>query len=125
MCMLIRPTVPEDTPLLTALADETLMFKPMEIEALQEVLDDYHAGEIHNGHFAITAEDQGQILGFAYYAPAYMTDRSWYLYWIAVSRTTQGRGIGAQLLRKVEDHIRSLNGRMLFIETSSMTHYES
>jgi GNAT superfamily N-acetyltransferase len=122
--MLIRPTVPEDTPLLLRLADETRMFKPMEIQALQEVLDDYHGGEIHNGHFTITAEIDGQAAGFAYYAPAYMTEGSWYLYWIAVSQTIQGRGIGAQLLRHVEEHIRSLGGRMLFIETSSMAHYE-
>jgi GNAT superfamily N-acetyltransferase len=122
--MLIRPTVPEDTPLLTSLADETRMFKPMEIEALREVLDDFHAGEHLNGHFAITCETDGQVAGFAYYAPAYMTERSWYLYWIAVSRTIQGRGIGAELLRRVEEHIQSLGGRILFIETSSLPHYE-
>src|SRR5262245_15814884 len=116
--MLIRPTVPEDTPLLITLADETRMFKPMEVQALQEVLDDFHAMEYLNGHFALTAEMGGQVVGFAYYAPAYMTERSWYLYWIAVSRSMQGHGIGAAMLRRVEEHIRSLDGRVLFIETS-------
>jgi GNAT superfamily N-acetyltransferase len=121
---MLRPTVPEDTPLLTRLADATGVFKPMEIEALREVLDDYFAGERDNGHFAVTHERDGRVVGFAYYAPAYMTERSWYLYWIAVAKDQHGRGLGGELLRAVEDHVRSLRGRMLFIETSSLPHYE-
>ncbi len=119
-----RPTVPEDTPKLIALTAATNMFKPMEVEALQEVLDDYHAFEHNHGHFAVTGELDGRIVGFTYYAPAYMTEGSWYLYWIAIDRTIQGKGIGAEMLRAVEDHIRSLGGRMLFLETSSLPHYE-
>lgn len=121
---MLRPTVPADTPTLTALADATGVFKPMEIDALREVLDDFHAVEKDNGHFAVTNERNGQIAGFAYYAPAYMTERTWYLYWIAVSKTVQGGGVGSELLKAVEEHIHSLDGRVLFIETSSLPHYE-
>ena len=46
------------------------------------------------------------------------------MYWIAVAKDQHGRGVGGELLRAVEDHIRSLHGRMLFIETSSLPHYE-
>src|SRR3979490_2810418 len=92
--MLLRPAIPQDTPLLTALADATGVFKPIEIDALREVLDDFHAVEFTNGHFAVVGEDNGRIVGFAYYAPAYMTDRSWYLYWIAVDPTIHGKGYG-------------------------------
>jgi ribosomal protein S18 acetylase RimI-like enzyme len=53
-----------------------------------------------------------------------MTDRSWYLYWIAVAKQTHARGIGGKLLKQVEDCIRSQNGRILFIETSSLPHYD-
>ena len=77
------------------------MFKPLEITALGEVLDDYHATNHAQGHRAITFEQAGEILGFAYYAPAAMTDRSWYLYWIAVTKQTQARGIGGKLLKHV------------------------
>ncbi len=122
--MQLRPATPQDTPLLAALANATGVFKPMEIEALGEVLDDFHAVEHANGHFAVTAEEHGRIVGFAYYAPAYMTEQSWYLYWIAVDPTIHGKGHGTKLLRKVEEHIKALKGRMLFIETSSLPHYE-
>ena len=53
-----------------------------------------------------------------------MTDRTWDLYWIAVSRDTHAKGIGSQLLRHAEDDIRKKGGRVLFIETSSLPHYE-
>ena len=120
---MIRPTTQADTPHLLKLTEETKVFKPHEIEALNEVLSDYHAEAHQQGHVAVTYEDKGRILGYAYYAPAAMTDRTWYLYWIAVTRATQAKGIGSQLLRHAEDDIRARKGRVLFIETSSLPHY--
>jgi ribosomal protein S18 acetylase RimI-like enzyme len=121
---MIRPTIPEDTPHLVPLAQGTGVFKAHEIQALQEVLDDYHS-EMHAlGHRAVTYERDGKILGFAYYAPAAMTDRTWDLYWIAVTQQTQAKGIGGQLLRHVEADIRRQEGRLLLIDTSSLPHYQ-
>ena len=94
---MIRPTVPADTPALLALAEGTGVFKPLEIQALKEVLDDYHAQNYQLGHRSATFEQDGTVAGFAYHAPAAMTDRTWYLYWIAVSKQIQARGIGAAL----------------------------
>jgi ribosomal protein S18 acetylase RimI-like enzyme len=121
---MIRPTVPADTPALLKIAEGTGVFKPHEIVALNEVISDYHASGDGQEHHAITYEKDGQIIGFAYYAPAAMTDRTWYLYWIAVSKQTQARGVGGYMLRHAEDEIRKLKGRVLFIETSSLPHYE-
>jgi len=121
---MIRPTVPADTPALLSLATDTGVFKPHEIQALDEVLSDYHARDRAGGHRSVTAEENGAILGFAYFAPASLTERTWYLYWIAVRKPTQARGIGGSLLRFAEEEIRYVNGRVLFIETSSLPHYE-
>jgi ribosomal protein S18 acetylase RimI-like enzyme len=121
---MIRPTTPADTPVLLALTAGTGVFKPMEIDALKEVLDDYHASNHAEGHRSITYELHGQVIGFAYYAPAAMTERTWYLYWIAVSKQVQARGTGATLLRHVEHDIQAQQGRVLFIETSSLPHYD-
>jgi ribosomal protein S18 acetylase RimI-like enzyme len=122
---MIRPTIPADTPTLLALAKETGVFKPMEIQALQEVLDDYHESDYKIGHVSVTCEEDGEIIGFAYYAPASMTERSWYLYWIAVHKGTQARGVGSKLMRYLEEDIRRRQpGATLFIETSSMPHYD-
>jgi ribosomal protein S18 acetylase RimI-like enzyme len=121
---MIRPTVPADTPILLSLTQTTGVFKQIEVEALREVLDDYHASNHGEGHRSVTYEQEGQVIGFAYFAPAAMTDRTWYLYWIAVSKQIQARGVGGKLLRHVEDEIRKAQGRLLLIETSSLPHYQ-
>ena len=100
------------------------MFKPAEIVALDEVLHDYHASNRALGHQSITIEVDGQVGGFAFFAPASMTDRTWYLYWIAVSKERQAAGLGGQMLRHVEEEIRRQQGRLLLVETSSTPHYD-
>jgi ribosomal protein S18 acetylase RimI-like enzyme len=121
---MIRPTTPADTEPLVALTDATGVFKPLEIEALREVLDDYFAANQADGHVSVTLESADGVRGFAYYAPTPMTDRTWHLYWIAVSKAEQGRGLGGELLSFVETDVRERGGRLLVIETSSTPHYE-
>jgi ribosomal protein S18 acetylase RimI-like enzyme len=120
----IRPTIPAHTPSLLDLAKETGVFKPLEIQALNEVLDDYHEMMQAEGHRSVTYVENNQVIGFAYYAPAAMTDRTWYLYWIAVSKQIQARGVGGALLHHAEDDVRRQNGRLFLIETSSLPHYD-
>jgi ribosomal protein S18 acetylase RimI-like enzyme len=121
--VMIRPVTPTDTPALLSLTEATGVFKKHEIQALQEVLDEYHASNHGYGHVAVVDERDGRIAAYAYYAPADMADRTWYLYWIAVTKQIQARGVGSGLLRHVEDEIRRRDGRVLFIETSSLPHY--
>jgi ribosomal protein S18 acetylase RimI-like enzyme len=121
----LRPTTPADIEALVAMTDATGMFRPIEVQALREVLDDYFAVNQHEQHVAITCEEDGKILGFAYYAPAEMADRTWYLYWIVVGKAVQARGVGTRMLQHMEDDLRTnLKARVLFVETGSMPHYE-
>ncbi|SIN89339.1 Ribosomal protein S18 acetylase RimI [Singulisphaera sp. GP187] len=122
---MIRDAEPEDTSVLIGLAQATHVFKPHELVALSEVLNDYHVKERENGHRCIAYSQDNRTVGFAYYAPASMTDQGWYLYWIAVEKGRQARGIGSELLAWVEADIRRQEARLLLIETSSLPHYES
>src|SRR5262245_577060 len=106
----IRLTAPVDTPTLIEIAERARIFKPMEIDALDEVMSDYYAGNRSLGHKAFALEMDERIVGFTYHAPAAMTDRSWYLYWIAVEKGDQARGIGGRLLRAVEEDIVAAGG---------------
>ena len=121
---MIRPTTPAETDALLAIASTTGVFKPIEIEALRGVLDDLHAGDTSPGHKAVTYESGGRPIGFAYYAPTEMTDGTWHLYWIFVDRTTQAKGLGARLMRHVEDEIKAADGRVIIVETSGLPNYE-
>lgn len=122
---MIRPALPEETETLIAIADRTGAFKPIEIETLRAVLEDYHARECDARDRAIAIEHDGRLVGFAYFGPTEMTDHSWHLYWIYVDRTQQARGIGARLMEHVESSIRKHGGRLLVIETSGLASYEA
>jgi GNAT superfamily N-acetyltransferase len=121
---MIRETRPADTDILVPMADGTGVFKPLEITTLRELLDGLHSGEDQFGHRAVTYELDGAPVGFAYFAPTAMTDRTWHLYWIFVSKTIQARGIGAQLMKYVEGEIALAGGRLLIVETSALPMYD-
>jgi len=121
---MIRPTHIDDTPRLLALTAATGMFRPLEVDTLAEVLDDYHTVNHQGDHACITVEVAHEIIGFAYWAPAAMTDRGWYLYWIVVDPARQGQGWGTKMLRFAEQAMQQNGGRMLFVETSGMDIYE-
>jgi ribosomal protein S18 acetylase RimI-like enzyme len=120
----IRPTQPSDARAILALASRTGIFKPHEISTLEQVLRDYHANNVKLDQRAITFEEHGEILAFAYYAPEARADRTWNLKWIAVTKQTQARGIGTKLLKYIEDDVRARRGRMLLVETSSLPYYD-
>lgn len=121
---MLRPTVPADSPSLIEIAAGTGVFKPHELVALQEVLDDYHAANREYGHQAHTWEEGGTPVGFVYLAPTAMTDRTWELWWIAVDVRRQGQGLGSKLLTAVEEAVQAASGRLLLIETSSTPVYQ-
>lgn len=122
---MFRPTVPADVPQLLAITTVTGFFKAHEVETLDEVFADYFKEARDDyGHLAFTWDEDGNPIGFVYYAPTEMTDRTWELWWIVVDPAHQGRGLGRQLLQFVEDDIRQRNGRILLIETSSTPHYK-
>lgn len=120
---MLRPSTPADTDTLVALTDATGFFQPHEIVTLRGVLEDYHAESHDLGHCCRTWDD-GVARGFVYYAPVEMTDRTWELWWIVVDKAHQGRGLGGRLLAAVEDEIRTRDGRLLLLDTSSLPHYQ-
>jgi GNAT superfamily N-acetyltransferase len=119
----LRPSEPSDSRVLLAIAEGTGVFKPIEIQTLEEVLSDYHAQERANGHRCVTAWREADPIGFVYWAPAPMTDGTWTLWWIAVRRDLQSLGSGARLLACCEAEVLAAGGRLLTIETSSLPGY--
>ena len=121
---MLRPTTFDETELLVAMAGGTGVFKPLEIDTLRELFGDHHAGDGTDGHHAVTVEDDGRPVGFAYFAPTPMTEGTWHLYWIVVDKAIQARGVGARLMAHVEREVTARGGRVLLIETSSLPSYE-
>jgi len=124
---MIRPTNPDDTPALVALAVSTGLFLPNEADALlRDVLDELHAGRLGEDHLASVWVDgpAGPPAGWVYFSRNAMANQIWDLWWIGVDPVRHGQGIGAELLRFVEAHVHSAGGRVLLIETSSLPKLE-
>ena len=115
---MIRPTTPDDTTALIAIADE-IGFQPNELEDLSEMLVDYFGCDSDSDRFWITDDDNGPV-GVAYCEPERMTDETWNLQFIAIRPDRQGQGRGATLLRYVEQTLTARGGRMLLVETSGL-----
>jgi ribosomal protein S18 acetylase RimI-like enzyme len=126
---MIRPAVPADVPRLTELTAATGFFRPEEVVALGEVLDDYFEGglaaDAAANHCCHAFEQDGRVAGYVYFAEAEMTDRAWYVWWIAVDPTIQKRGVGRALVTFAEDEARRRGGRVMFVETSGIEGYEA
>ncbi len=121
---MIRPTTPDDSAALIALAVATGMFHANETEALEKVLADYFSGQLDDGHMWVTDDEEGEPCGVAYYAPAPFADGTWDLLMIAVRPDCQRRGRGAVLLRHVENALRASGQRVLLVDTSGLPSYD-
>ena len=113
---MIRPTTPDDTTALLALANAAIGFEPNEVEELSKMLTDYFRGDNDSGHFWLTDDDDG-LVAAAYCAPERMTNGTWNLLFIAVRPDRQGQGRGTAMVRYVEQMLKEGGGRLLLIET--------
>lgn len=120
---MIRPTTPDDTDALLALAVAAGMAPPGQTQAIAEVLADHFSGRLGPDHHWIT-DDEGGPVGVAYYAPERMTDGTWNLYLIAVRPDRQGQGRGTALLRHVEQALAARGARVLIVDTSGLPEFE-
>ncbi|MGA7159771.1 MAG: GNAT family N-acetyltransferase [Bacteroidota bacterium] len=69
-------------------------------------------------------DDDQHVAGYVCIGPTPSTQGTFDLYWIAVSPSVHGKGIGSELLRFAEEHIKAKGGRLLIAETSSTPKYE-
>ncbi|WP_424950137.1 GNAT family N-acetyltransferase [Deinococcus sp.] len=124
---MLRAAVQTDTPGILALAVQTRMFLPTEVEPLQQEFDGFHAGLSGEGYgLEVWTDDlSGPPVGVVYFGPNRLSDRAWDLWMIAVAPDRQGQGLGGQLLQATETRVRSGGGHLLIIETSSEERFDS
>jgi GNAT superfamily N-acetyltransferase len=121
---MIRPVTPADVPDLVAMTAGTGLFKPMEVDTLRQVLDEYFEYEQAAGARSFVLERDGERLGFEYHAAEEMTVGTWCLWWIVVRFDLQGQGLGRKLLEFAEADARERGAGVLFVETSGTPQYE-
>ena len=122
--MSIRPMITEDKPALMQILRNTPEFNSLDLAVAEEVIDDYLQDPRGSGYHILISEAEAGINGYVCYGLNPMTVSTWDLYWIAVSRASQGRGFGRELLKTAEDNIRNAGGTLVIIETSSTPVYD-
>ena len=130
MAMQIRAAEPGDRERILAILVATGRFTQEEVECAIELVDIGITQPEKMDYFIHVADDgdapgDAEAEGYVCFGPTPLTDGVYDLYWIAVDPRRQGQGFGKLLLRFVENEVRSRNGRMLLIETSSKETYGS
>ena len=108
----IRPAGKNDVPFLEAIADATGLFP-------SEMLDGMIAGYFDRSTQDIwfVCEDGGQAISFGFCEPERMTVGTWNLLAIGVLPERQSAGVGAAMLRYLENQLRQRDARVLLVET--------
>jgi D-alanine-D-alanine ligase len=119
-----REVTSTDPDRIRALTSGTGMFYPAEVDIAAELADERLSKGTASGYEFLFAEFEGRVAGYACFGPISLTVASWDLYWIAVDRAEQGRGIGAKLMAMVEHEVAASGGRQLYIETAGRPDYE-
>ena len=114
----------EDRPRITKILHDTPEFKPFEVAVAEELIDSYLDDPSGSGYHILVAEADSTVEGYICYGPTPLTEGTWDIYWVAVSREKQGQGIGSALIRSAEKEILKAEGRLSIIETSSTPAYE-
>ncbi|MEE3716660.1 GNAT family N-acetyltransferase [Tumidithrix elongata RA019] len=120
---MIRPTTPDDTKALIALAEASGLFEPQQTEELSQMLAQHFTGTSNSPELWFT-DDDGEPVGVAYTAPERMTEGIWNLYLIAIHPTRQKQGRGKALLFHVEKILAERGDRVLLVETSGTEDFE-
>ena len=99
----------------------TKSFRDEEIDVALELFDDQGVDYEFIGAFS----GDGELTGYACYGATPGTVGTYDLYWIAVHPEHQGEGGGSRLIDEVERRLNEREARLLVVETSSRTDYES
>ncbi len=118
---IIRNTTREDREHFLSILKGFEHFTEEEKDCAIELLDIYL--EEPSEYLWLTALVEGQPVGFACYGEAALSDGAYDIYWIMVEPSRQHRGIGKDLMEKVEEETLKAGGRKLIIETSSLPQY--
>jgi len=109
----------------STLLASTGFFRKDELVIAREVLDAEIEKGARAGYISLVAETKGRIVGWVSFGEAACALGTWEIYWLATEPEFQGRGIGTALLEAAEEKIRQAGARLIVVETSTRTLYQS
>jgi GNAT superfamily N-acetyltransferase len=126
MAHVSRGIKPEDRNNIEEILRSSGFFYEFEIETALEIADEtLEKGTERSGYYWLKATDEDGVVAFANYGKNAFSTHSWDLYWIAVHQNSRNKKLGSVMLKAIEDDVRKLGGKILWIETSGRPLYAS
>jgi ribosomal protein S18 acetylase RimI-like enzyme len=120
----IRPVEERDREAILHISSEVRVFTQEEVATVDELLQAYlYDAEQQDYTFFGAYDEQGHIRGYVCFGPTALTEGTFDLYWIAVSKSLHGGGVGRALMEWTEEHLRAAGARLLVVETSGTPEY--
>jgi ribosomal protein S18 acetylase RimI-like enzyme len=117
--ILIREMAKADKPSIIRILEETPSFSKDDVALALELMDIFLNVPGQKDYEMYCAEYNGKVVGYLCFGRSPLTDGTFDLYWIVVDHSMKGKSIGTLLLLKAEEIIKSMDARMMIIETSS------
>lgn len=115
-----------DVSAVSTLVAETGFFSAEEQQVAAELVEEALARGSASGYdfvFVDAPGGAGALLAYACFGPIPATLSSYDLYWIAVTPSQQGSGLGGNLLREVERRAHAAGGTQMYLDTSGRDQY--
>jgi GNAT superfamily N-acetyltransferase len=126
MAIVSKGIVQEDRKSIEEILRSTEFFYEFEIKTALEIADEtLSKGTGNSGYYWIKITDKDGLIAFANYGKNAFSTHSWDLYWIAVHQNSRNKKLGSLLLKAIEDDVREMGGKILWIETSGRPLYAS
>jgi GNAT superfamily N-acetyltransferase len=119
----IRPMAPKDKGSVMQILRGSIEFEPAEVVVAEELIDAYLHDPMNSGYHIVVADINNSVEGYVCFGQTALTRGTWDIYWIAVSPKKKGQGIGKELMKYAEEKIKSMEGYLIIVETSSKTSY--
>ena len=117
--MIVRSPRADDREPVQRLLAAVAVFSDEELRVAGELLD----GVLAADYVGFVADLDGEVGGYVCLGPTPLTETTWHLYWLCVHPGTQRRGIGRALQATAEEHVRSVRGARIVVETSGRADY--
>jgi len=126
MATVTKGIKPNDRKSIEEILRSTDFFYEFEIRTALEIADEtLSEGTEKSGYSWLKVADDDGVIAFANYGRNAFSTHSWDLYWIAVHQNSRNKKLGSLLLKGIEDDVRKMGGKILWIETSGRPLYVS
>ena len=115
--------VPTDREDILKIVSSAGFFSDNELDIAVELVEERLLKGTGCGYYFLFLEADKELTGYSCYGPVPGTMHSFDLYWIAVRNELRGAGLGKLILKMSEQKIAEMNGKIIYIETSSKDKY--